>query len=467
MKKVCFIILAIFMIVCFASCGTYTPPTGSGRPSGSGDGGGGGNTGGDEPPVQEVSVFTVTLVNAPNTLPEDMQAIWTKNNEVHTAKFIDNVATVEGLDGDYHVTLSTVPDGYTYDCNGYVADNDDKNIKIELLKLLSYKEFIKLEPNNEKGTLTWYKISKYGTYRVTLKSASDAVAFMFEPTENGRFSITSWCDVTANEINPILKIYYGTQHYCQFIEEIDDGGTSGIFTKNFRYTADFADENLNGVQPFSVKAAINKIEYPVTVDFTIKRESDYQLPDISGEPRYATGPYCTDHETGSWRYIYEDNFSVKDGKTYYIQDEDKVVYNKNDGFYHVGTVDGPLLYAKLTKDCQIFITATIPGGAWVDQGFSWNELANGMVNLSVDGYNYSYMINNGYARYCDSNGAHPVTEEIRVFLQGYASRENYFKDGEGWAEDYTLNRNDFNNPSGLRLQSDENSIWLFACGYYR
>lgn len=466
-KKILLAVLALITAVLFAGCGVYTPPTGSNRPSsgnGSGDNGGGGNPSEGE----NGFAFTVTLKNAPAEMPEDIEAVWTGNNEVFSSKFTQGVAKAEGLNGEYHVTLSRLPEGYTYDCNGYEADNDNRDIQIELLEIIPLKEYIRLAPNGE-STITWYTISQYGTYRATIKSAADgdAVGFMFEPKENGSFSITSWCDVTANQINPVLRIYGGTKVFCHFTQEITDGGSSGTYTKNFRYSADFGDENLGAVQLFTVKASVNGIDYPVNVDFTLKRESDFELEDTRGEPYYATGPFYSGASSGSWRYIYEDNTSVSGGVTYYVQDEDKVVFNTTDKFYHVGRADGPLLYARLTKDLMVFITATVPGGAWVNQGFFWNELANGMVNLNVEGRNYSYMINNGYAKYCDSNGAHPVTEEIKTFLQGYASREGYFKDGEGWAEDPEQNANDFTNPSGINLQSDENSMWMFACGYYR
>ena len=477
-KRILIVILTLLLAITFAGCGTFVSSGGTGRPvtdtSGSGSGGGGGGSGGgggnpgegpgDEPEV-EARIFTVTLINAPSKLPEGMQAIWTKNKEVHYAEFVDGVAKIEGLDGEYHVTLSALPNGYTYDCNGYNVDNFDRDIEIELLELINLRDYFTLAPNGE-SNVNWYRITKYGTYRATLKNKNDTMGFSFKPTQNGSFSITSWCDVTANEINPKLRRYNGTEVYCNFAGETNDGGSTGTFTKNFRYESDFGDENVGAVLMFLVKADVNGIQYPVTVDFTLKREADYVSPDISGEPTYATGPYFKGNESGAWRYIYEDNISVANGKTYHIQDETKVVFNNNDGFYHVGTVDGPLLYARLTKDCQVFVTATIPGGAWVNKGFFWNELDDGMVNLAVDGLNYSYMINKGYASYCDSNGAHPVNKQIKTFLQGYASREGYFRDGEGWAEEASQNANEFNN-SGLNLQSDEDSMWLFACGYYK
>ncbi|MCH5350975.1 MAG: hypothetical protein J1F39_03295 [Clostridiales bacterium] len=485
-KKILIVILTLLLALSFAGCGTFVSSGGIGRPvtdtSGSGNGSqtpGGENPGGEKPggekpgdePEKDVRVFTVTLVNAPAVLPEGMQAIWTKNNEVHSAEFVDGVAKVEGLNGEYHVTLSALPKGYTYDCNGYNVDNFDRDVEIELLEIINLREYFTLAPNGE-SDVRWYKINKYGTYRATIKNDNDAMGFSFKPTENGSFSITSWCDVTANDINPTLRRYNGTESFCTFAQEIRDGGSSGTFTKNFRFASDFGDENIGAVLMFTVKAAVNGISYPITVDFTLKREADYVSPDINGEPYYATGPFKKGNENGAWRYIYEDNattVTTKDGpKTYHIQDDEKVVFNPTDKFYHVGTADGPLLYARLTKDCQVFVTLSLPGGAWVNKGFFWNELDNGMVRLSLeDGFNYSYMINNGYANYCDSNGAHPVTEEIKRFLQGYAARENLFRDGEGVAENAIENANEFTNQSGLNLQSDEDSMWLFACGYYK
>lgn len=467
MKRILIVLLSLLIAVFFAGCGTYTPPTGgSGRPSTGTDGSpnNGENPDGDDGGGEEGYVFTVTLVDAPSVYPEDLEAIWTGKNEVHSARFIDGVATAEGLNGEYHVTLSKMLDGYTYDCNGYNADNGNKDIEITLLPIIPLKGYVRLAPNGE-SEIHWYEISKYGTYRATIKSATDSMGFMFEPEENGNFNIQSWCDATANQINPTLRVYNGTSSYCTFREEIYDGGASGTFTKNFKYSTSFADENIGAVQLFVVKANVNNIEYPVNVDFTISREGDYELPDYSGEPYYATGPFYRGSGTGTWHYIYRDNYSVSGGETYYIQDEDKVTFNPEDGFYHVGNADGPLLYARLIRDCEVF--ATIYMERWINRGFFWNELADGLISLTLeDGYNYSYMVNQGYAEYCDVNGAHPVTEEIKRMLQGYASNQNLFFDGEGLAEDPLLNANNYTNPGGIRLQSDEDSMWLFACGYY-
>ena len=476
MKKIAVIILSLLFTVLFAGCGTYIPETGSSnRPSFGNNGGNHGGNNGDKPGGEDGPggdkeyVFTVTLENAPAVLPEDMEATWSKRNEVHSAKFVDGVASITGLNGEYRVTLSSLPNGYTYDCNAYEINNNERDAVIKLIKIIPVKT--NDLSHNGKDEYKGYQIYDYGTYRATLTSASSKIYYEFHPRENGVFFITSMVDVTANNINPIIEVWGGNSSFRHFPVDYDDGGVSNTFTKNFRYSSAFANENLSDATDlaFSVRAKVNNVSYPVIVDFTISREGDFELEDTKGEPVYATGPYATKEQqnsTGSWTYIYEENTSVFGGVTYYIQDETKVVFNETDGYYHVGTANGPLLYARLIQDCQMLITVALPGGSWVNKGFFWNELDNGMVNLNCYGYNYSQMINNGYAKYCDSTGSHPVNKQIRDFLWAFASNKGYFRDGEGIAEDPELNQNDYNNP-GMNIQSDENSMWMFACGYYK
>ena len=474
------------MSVFFVGCGVYQPATGSRPSSGNNKPGnnpgtnppGGEDPGGEDGPGNKPVggyVFTVTLSNAPEVLPADMEAVWTNKNrnEVHSAKFEDGKAEVSGLNGEYHVTLVNLPADHTYDCNGYNVSNAIREITIELLTIIPTKKYKNIEPQGEKS-FKFYEISAYGTYRATLKSASDAMGYIFKPTENGSFSFTSWCDVTANQINPILRLYRGvSESYCTFQQEINDGGLSGTFTKNFKFNDDFGDENLGASKMFAIKATVNNIDYPVYVDFTLKRDSDFELDDGSGEPVYANGPFATAEQrnpSGTWQYLYHDNVQVKDGTTYDIQDESKVVFNKTDGFYHVGSEDGPLLYAKITKDCQVFPTFDPMSEAWLNLGFTYF-----MVSLVCEGYNYAPMIRSGngcYAEYCTSNadGAHPVNKELKEFLKAFASARGLFFDGEGTAERAELNKyegSDTLNPDGINLQSDENSMWLFACGYYK
>lgn len=500
MKKIFIVILAVLLAIAFAGCETTVPPaTGDGRPShgttddGTGNGGenkdpdedggeyGPGADGGEE---NTGYVFTVTIANAPGELPEDLEAIWTKNRkgstEVYSAKFVDGVATVEGLNGEYRITLSYVPKfdnkEYTYDSNGYYANNLSRDVAITLEKIIAVKQ--NDSGHNGADAYRGYEIRDYGTYRTTLNSEKDVVYYHFMIKKNGVYVFTSRVDTVANNINPIIEVWNGIRiGQLNHIQDISTGGTSGSFTKNFRFVANFATENLSSetAQVFGIKAKVNNIEFPITVDFTVERTGDYELEDFSGDPVYAKGPFLKTTEAGSWQYIYKDNSFVKDGKTYYVQDESKVVFNKTDRFYHVGTEDGPLLFAKLTR-CSEMVCSNFKEHCY-NLGFAWNPLNDGLIYPICPGPNggyidYSYMItstkgHDGYDKYCNDAGEHPVNQQIKEFLQAYAIKERFFADGEGICEDAELNGAASMHTSGLYLQSDENSMWLYNCGYYK
>ena len=71
----------------------------------------------------------------------------------------------------------------------------------------------------------------------------------------------------------------------------------------------------------------------------------------------------------------------------------------------------------------------------------------------LNGRNYTSFIHDYYANYVNADGCYPVTEELKAFLMDYATSQAIFNDGDGLAELAGYN-------------SDEESQWLFACGYY-
>ena len=70
--------------------------------------------------------FTVTLLadGQPYTPRMEMYVYWNDGFSIHTAP-VDKtgVARIDGLDGDYRVSLSAVPNEYTYDPNSNIATN--------------------------------------------------------------------------------------------------------------------------------------------------------------------------------------------------------------------------------------------------------------------------------------------------------------------------------------------------------
>ena len=359
-----------------------------------------------------------------------------------------------------------MPQNHTYDPNGYIANNGKRNIEIELLEII--------KPTKGSGSKSnMYEIVNMGTYRVNITSATNEVWFYYYPNRSGWYSITSWVDTTKNTVNPRVTTYNGNIFSGFFVKDktIDKGGSAGTYTKNFRFEVKYNWDEIGNTQIFTVGAESSDKKYPVTVDFTLKYEGEYIRNDY-GDPVFADSTlfYKGSKPSGTFNYIYKDNNNILDGKRVKLNPADNYYHIYDEKAYASANGFGPLLFAKLAKDTEIVETREVMSGKLIDMGFNWNHLNGGMISCVVDGNDYAYMISggkddsevyhSGYADYCNSDGVHPVTEEIKNFLLGYASREWYFDDGEGWAENIELN-------GKVALRSSEDDQWLFACGYYK
>ncbi len=285
-KKFLAILIAFLSAFCFAGCDMFTPPSGE--------------SGGQKPPVapgpgeenpddgngkeEYGESFTVKLVynNKAYYPGTSVQAKWTEVNDLGdivnipvTAPFSKSgIAAVTGLDGNYRVTLSQMPNDYTYNPNIYFASNENKDIEITLYKL-----------NRARNTgENWYQqainVSTPGAYRLTIESADQLIRFKYQPTKNGIYTLESFADIVSNEINPTLEIWSGNVAYVTTKDfDVEAGGSSSSFTRNFKYEILMSDSNLGGLHCFAVRAA-SKVGYPITFDYVIRYESPYN-PDLT------------------------------------------------------------------------------------------------------------------------------------------------------------------------------------------
>lgn len=550
MKKFLTVMLALLLfVICFVGCGTYKPPIITNDPYGDEDPKnppGGGPTH-DDP--EDKMIFTVTLYSegkrfSPNVI---FYAQWTSDDktEIINAPFNAlGVAQTEGLDGEYRVTLSGLPDDYTYDPNGHYVDNDNRDIQIELLPIV---------PTSNRGEDPYgdpIVMKQLGTYRHRFDAKGERAWFRYEPQAQGKYIIESWVDVTENEINPIMIWYRGN---VQFVNQenpdatFDDGGTSSTFSKNFRFELELSEQMVGNCWWFQLYADC-KGEYPINIDFTIKLIGDYTGTEDVYIPVDAHGPFKNIKPEGTWTYNYADNNKVLNSKRFALNwvdvNNNKIFdseyfdlngngvfdegdewrdtngdgeynpcadewwdvngngrydqgvdiwydtngnkrpdcngdewldtnkngvfdkgdpwkdengngvcdYDLGDGFYHlydaVKYADndgwGPILFAKLNKDIEVMNYGDDGGGG---------NFANPNVRLRFDGKDYSKFMEK-YFSYCNNDGTHPVTKELKDFLQHYATTQSMFCDGESLAETY------------YGLSATEEDMWLFACGYY-
>lgn len=477
MKKFLIVILSFLMIVFCVGCGAYSQ---NDTPFGDEDIG---NVQ-QKPNIgdQQEEKFTVELKrNGSKYIPsytpgKTLKARWTAigGSSIHEAIFNDDgVAEIAGLDGDYQVTLVDLPDSVTYNPQGYTADNYDKHTVIEIIPISKTTH----STGSSLGASGNITIISEGTYRAIIDSAWNGaydqyaktfegiVFYGFTPKRAGLYSIESFVDITANEVNPIMEYYIGnsiggTQYWDS---KYVDGGSYSTYTKNFR--AEIVCEDASGSNSwyFGIHAESKQGTYPITIDFTIKYE-DSLAGDGTTEPNYTVvepkGPYGDPEANivGTFRYNYRDTGKVLTGSYFKLNPADGFYHLYNENRYAVNNGFGPILYAKITKPTEV-----------LDMPFANNSSSEGNGGLGTislkleytDPFNCTKVIAKDYskfiatyAKYCNLDGVHPVNEELKQFLQDYAVKETLFRDGNGWAELST----------GLKSSFEDQ--WLFACGYY-
>ena len=214
-KRLTALLLVICSLFSLAACEEYEQGGGGGILGGIfGDGGGSGGGGDGELNDDPTDDFTVTLTadGQPYKPRMEMQAYWNDGFSIHTATFDENgVARVDGLDGDYRVTLSAVPNEYTYDPNSHIATNDKRNITVELYTLNRLT-------GGGTGIYDCYHFSKTGVYSAVIDGPDDAIYFQYAPDASGTYSIESWMDITADSVNPYVDVYGGSSQFKYFIK---------------------------------------------------------------------------------------------------------------------------------------------------------------------------------------------------------------------------------------------------------
>ncbi len=454
MKKFSVILVALFVALALglAGCGVEHrgPGNQTGEPSGPGQE--------EKPPVVQPSddedAFTVKLVCGGVAFSPSAQifAQWTEEDgySIHRAP-VDSkgVAKISGLDGDYKVTLSALPAGYTYDANVYSANNDERETVITLFRIT---------PTTGSGNDLYDAImlTDRGVYRATINYSGQTVYFRYKPTYTGEYSVSTLVDVTDNVINPLLDVHLGTGGYINPTPEavVDTGGPENTYTKNLVWIKELG--NTNYILTFGIRAVgMNNNPFPVNIDFILQWEGEF----TGGEE------IKKDVQVPKEEFVQQ---TVPEGKTFkyvaYLDSENRLLdtdmfklWKKEDGgdgyyhFYDEITGYGELLYAKISKDNEVIITNSKSG------------FLDGFVRCEVGNKDYNDFIKNKYGSYCNADGVYPVTEELQIFLQEYATSQAIFDDGNGMAEKPGKNDDGTFFPG---YNSGEHDMWLFACGYY-
>lgn len=231
--------------------------------------------------------YTVTLTYNGKvfTQTDDIAAQWTDGYSYYTAPFENGVAQTGYLDGDYRVTLSALPEGFTYNPNIYTATADGRDVEIELHKV---------EVPRGAGSDEYHCIvlKKTNYYRAQFSRAGQQIFFEFVPTSSGTYVIESLVDTAAQAFNPIMMVYVGSSQFKLFDHEQDGGGAENGYTKNFKHVMKVDDDEIGAVFTFAIKLDAKSDEFPQYVDFALQLDSTYDRQDTIAEMQVPADMYA-------------------------------------------------------------------------------------------------------------------------------------------------------------------------------
>ena len=523
MKKLICLLLALVSVMSLVACGSYTEGTTAVRESTSIM-----NPDDVDPESELTSTVTLSLNDKPiyenaafysMYLDLDIYAQWSNGHTTVIAQFDeDGVAMCTGLDGDYQITLLAKKKGqeldtssafsqtigdYTYDINGHVTTNDNRRIELPMYRILY---------GDGPGTGPYYpeimEFSTPGVYKITLESPDDYVFFRFEPGTSGVYTMETWMSVQDDNLNATVEHWFGTVAALYYGFDITDYSDCGIYTKNVKEVRTCSEDEVGNIFAWRIYGSSKDGTYPMDIYISMLKTGEYseRLPKIYLMPEEPLRQVLETDGTFSeyWQ-------TLSNGRQ--LLDESKCklwsVEEGGDGYYHIYDLEaypttdgwGPTLYAQVSAN-------TIAGYAlntveWQGQGNNMLNLSNGVnflnykqfiegfeslatnhggnfvgTNFCIDGcpcHNNEYINaclegcetcadectqvteerygTPGYANAANSDGLYPMTQELKDFLQLFAECHNLFCDGTGDLE-------------VKGLDSDQNSMWLWAVGTY-
>lgn len=279
------------------------------------------------------------------------------------------------------------------------------------------------------------------------------------------FTTSTYVDKDGNEIKCIVPTNKGKDNsYATIYAEIYlDAGEALVFdyhssTESTASGADVLYVIVNGKDMFSIFgkededvwkrccAYVAEESGTYTVAFCYQKDGSDEVEDIDDLVYLKNLRVLPAEELDVQTYIFRYAATKPSSDGYEFGSYADVYYNEEDGYYHVHSVDGPLLLANLMGYTNFDRTTYVWARIYYDGGFVVSN-ADGKYTHLVDGKDYIYHLEL-YANYANNSAVYgytPVTAQLKELLDAYVAK---YAATDGIAKEYNEN------------------TWLQLCAYY-
>lgn len=378
---------------------------------------GGTSSGGDTTP--KTTSYTVTVLDANGKAKTGVTVKLVKDGKTAASGTVNS-------SGKFTQTLDTATYTVELSFTGTALGYDKKSAKVTASSP-SVKIYVAEPIGTDYSTLynesDAYYISTGAVY--TDLSADERNYFLFVPTKSGVY------EFTTTSTDAVIGYF---------------GGTSFIQSVNI------ADDYKNNKFTITVKEGSVGVDYIIGIDVdsgavggtVVKVTRTGDIPFDPADDEYIVYKKTVDLST----YTLPSDAAVKDFDLTAKTSTYNLVLNESDGFYHLGSEDGPLVVAYLGKKttylaslAEVLDTSNLGKYFYDDNG----------KYLYKERYNECLL---EYLEYMDkSAGVYPLTEDLKYIITNAGEHKGWW---DADSETYLFS-------SVKNLNSD--IAWLFLCGY--
>ncbi|MBQ3196099.1 MAG: hypothetical protein IJB65_06495 [Clostridia bacterium] len=329
--------------------------------------------------------------------------------------------------GEYTVELAFTGDEYFYAQTDLTLDGHDNTLTIDLCNSLSGEPFVLYVAGDEFNA---YDVSA-GQTLVSLSAGMNY--FVFTPTVAGTYAFK------PSAANAQIG-YHGSPHFVQ------SNNVGDVINNTLTVSVSASGISTAGAGTTQLVIGINVAEATENCVLTITRTGEAQ-PTIEDIPWdiYQTTASLSPYTAPTGANLV--NFDLKAATAY------NLVYNENDGFYHLNSADGPLVLVRLTEDPEYMACfKTILDRSGVNK-YTFDENGACIKKESFDSCLLEYI------ECADENsGVYPLTKDLEHIIKERGDYVGWWNtDSSGY-----IFRDRNGNPD---LNINVENAWLFMCCY--